>query len=95
MPRIAFYRYFTFFIVSFDTLKEPPHLHIAKERGKRTYSAKIWLRTLEFSDKGSLTKSELTLCKKLVEKNRAALLLLFEKAKRGEKFSPLELSLKK
>jgi len=70
-------------------------LHIAKERGKRTYLAKIWLRTLEFSDTGSLTAKELTLCKKLVEKYRAELLQLFEKAKRGEKFYSRELTLKK
>jgi len=94
MPKIAFYKYLTFFIVSFDTLKEPPHLHIAKEKGKRTYSAKIWLKTLEFSDKGSLTKEELNLVKKLVSKYQTELLSLFEKAKKGRKFEPMKLDLK-
>lgn len=94
MPRIAFYKYLTFFIVSFDTLREPPHLHIAKEKGKRTYAAKIWLKTLRFSDEGSLTKEELNLVQKLVEKHQAELLKLFEKARKGQKFEPLKLSLK-
>jgi hypothetical protein len=93
MPKIAFYKYLTFFIVSFDTLKEPPHLHIAKEKGRRTYSAKIWLKTLEFSDKGSLTGEEMNLVKKLVTKHQSELLKLFEKAKRGEKFETLKLDL--
>ena len=93
MPKIAFYKYLTFFIVSFDTLKEPPHLHIAKEKGKRTYSAKIWLKTLEFSDKGSLTNEELNLVKKLTKKHQEELLVLFEKAKKGQKFETLQLDL--
>ena len=93
MPKIAFYKYLTFFIVSFDTLKEPPHLHIAKEKGKRTYSAKIWLKTLEFSDKGSLTNEELNLVKKLTKKHQEELLALFEKAKKGQKFETLQLDL--
>ena len=93
MPKIAIYKYLTFFIVSFDTLREPPHLHIAKERGKRTYSAKIWLKTLEFSDKGSLTKEEWNLVKKLVTKHQKELLELFDKAKKGQKFETLKLDL--
>jgi hypothetical protein len=93
MPKIAFYKYLTFFIVSFDTLREPPHLHIARERGKRTYSAKIWLNTLEFSDKGSLSNEELTLVRKLVSKYQPELLSLFEKAKNGKRFEPLKLDL--
>jgi hypothetical protein len=68
-------------------------LHIAKERGKRTYSAKIWLKTLEFSDKGSLTKEEWNLVKKLVTKHQKELLELFDKAKKGQKFETLKLDL--
>lgn len=65
-----------------------------EEKGKRTYSAKIWLKTLRFSDKGSLSKEELSLVQRLVEKHQAELLKLFDKAKRGQKFEPLKLTLK-
>ena len=49
MPKIAFYKYFTFFIYMYDLLNEPLHLHVAKEKGNRTYAAKIWIETVEFA----------------------------------------------
>ncbi len=42
MPKIAIYKFLTFFIVAFDAQKEPPHLHVVKEKGNRQRSAKIW-----------------------------------------------------
>jgi hypothetical protein len=30
MPKIAIYKFLTFFIVAYDALKEPPHLHVVK-----------------------------------------------------------------
>ena len=61
MPKIAIYKFLTFYIFAYDALNEPPHLHIAKEKGKRQRSAKIWLTTLEVADKGSLSESDLNL----------------------------------
>jgi hypothetical protein len=47
VPKIAIYKFLTFFIFAFDAINEPPHLHIAKEKGNRQRSAKIWLDTLK------------------------------------------------
>jgi hypothetical protein len=41
MPKIAIYKFLTFFIFAFDAIIEPPHLHIAKDKGNRQRSAKI------------------------------------------------------
>jgi hypothetical protein len=38
MPKIAIYKFLTFFIFAFDAINEPPHLHIAKEKGNRQRS---------------------------------------------------------
>ncbi len=59
MPKIAIYKFLTFFIYSFDVFREPPHLHIVKEKGLRQKSAKIWLRTLEIAEKGTLTDTDI------------------------------------
>jgi len=40
MPKIAIYKFLNFFIYAFDAINEPPHLHIAKEKGNRQRSAK-------------------------------------------------------
>ena len=47
MPKIAIYKFLTFFIFAYDALNEPPRMHIAKEKGKRQRSAKIWLNTFQ------------------------------------------------
>ena len=54
MPKIAVYKFLTFYIFAFDELNEPPHLHIAKEKGNRQRSAKIWLETLKIAEKRNL-----------------------------------------
>lgn len=91
MPKIAVYNYLTFFIVMFDTMGEPPHLHVSKSKGGDTDAAKIWLESLEFAKTGDLTRSELTLVRKLVENNRERLLAAFEQARRGEKVKAIKL----
>lgn len=92
MPKIAVYNYLTFFIVMFDTMGEPPHLHVTKSKGGYATAAKIWLESLEFAKNGDLTQAELTLVRKLVEKNREKLLAAFEKARRGEKVKAIKLA---
>lgn len=94
MPKIAFYKHFTFFIYMYDLLNEPLHLHVAKEKGNRTYAAKIWIETLEFAERGNFSQKELNLIRKLVENNREYLTSQCEKAKRGEKVKFAELKLK-
>ena len=74
MPKIAIYKYLTFFIFAYYALNEPPHLHIVKEKGNRQRSAKIWLDTLKVAETGTLNEKELNqaislICQKSVNSN--------------------------
>jgi len=89
MPKIAIYKYFTFFIFSYDALNEPAHLHIAKEKGNRQRSAKIWLNSLEIADKGSLSKIDLNKVLNLIKDNQQALIDSFNKVKQGKKITTI------
>ncbi len=91
MPKIAVWKFLTFFIFAYDALNEPPHLHIAKEKCNRQRSAKIWLESLEITEKGSLKEKELNEALRIMKENQAALLDLFEKVKNGEKIKTLKL----
>ena len=91
MPKIAIYKYFTFLIVMFDTLGEPPHLHIIKNKSGHKRMAKIWLETLLFAEKGDLTETELTTVEKIVKKNQTQLLKRFMEVRNQEKHKPLNL----
>ncbi|MCC7162018.1 MAG: DUF4160 domain-containing protein [Anaerolineae bacterium] len=45
---------FLCYFVSYDCL-EPPHIHLAKGKGKQSSSAKFWLNTLELEhNRGAL-----------------------------------------
>lgn len=68
MPKIAVYKFLTFFIYSFDALNEKPHLHIVKEKGRRQRSAKIWIQTLKIAEKGTLTQAELNKALQIIKK---------------------------
>jgi hypothetical protein len=92
MPKIATYKFLTFFIYSFDALNEPPHLHVVKEKGSRQRSAKIWLHSLKFSDQGSLSDKELNQVKIIIERNRSVLIESFNKVKNGQKVHTLKLT---
>ena len=85
MPKIAVYKFLTFFIFAFDTLNEPPHLHIAKEKGNRQRSAKIWLETIKVADKGSLSETDIKQAIKVIKENQARLIESFNKVKTGKK----------
>jgi len=85
MPKIAIYKFFTFYILAYDALCEPPHLHIAKEKGNRQRSAKIWLEKLEVQEKGSLTDNELNQVLKIIEDNQKILIKAFDNVKNGKK----------
>ncbi|MCX6277540.1 MAG: DUF4160 domain-containing protein [Bacteroidetes bacterium] len=90
MPKIAIYKFLTFFIFAYDALNEPPHLHIAKEKGKRQRSAKIWLATLEVADSGSLSESDLNQAIKIIRDNQQILIDSFNNVKAGKKITTIK-----
>jgi hypothetical protein len=90
MPKIAVYKFLTFYIFAFDALNEPPHLHIAKEKGNRQRSAKIWLETLKIAEKGTLSTKELNEAIKVIKENKQTLIDSFNKIKKGGKVKTLK-----
>ena len=91
MPKIAVYKFLTFFIYAFDALNEPPHLHIVKEKGNRQRSAKIWLETLKVVEKGTLNDKELNQAVRLINKNQNVLIESYNKVRDGKKIITLKL----
>jgi hypothetical protein len=91
MPKIAIYKFLTFFIFAFDAINEPPHLHIAKEKGNRQRSAKIWLDTLKVAEKGSLTETDLKQAIKVIKENQAILIESFYNIKAGKKITTIKI----
>jgi hypothetical protein len=89
MPKIAIYKFLTFFIFAFDAINEPPHLHIAKEKGNRQRSAKIWLETLKVAEKGSLTDTDLKQAIKVIKENQVKLMESFNNVKAGKKITTI------
>ncbi len=90
MPKIAIYKFLTFFIFAFDALNEPPHLHVVKEKGNRQRSAKIWLETLKVAEKGTLSEKELNQALNLIKNNQSVLIASFNKVKKGEKIKTIK-----
>ena len=91
MPRIAVYKFLTFYIFSFDALNEPPHLHIVREKGVRQRSAKIWLNTMKVADQGTLNDSEINQAIRLMKKHQESLIEAFNKVKSGKKIKTIKL----
>ena len=91
MPKIAVYKFLTFYIFAYDALNEPPHLHIAKEKGNRQRSGKIWLLTFEIAERGSLTVKDLNRAVKLIKSNQQILIEAFNKVKAGKKVATIKL----
>ena len=89
MPKIAVYKFLTFYIFAYDAMNEPPHLHVAKEKGNRQRSAKIWIQTLEVAEKGSLTDTELKQAIRLIKENQELLIDSFNKVKSGKKVTTI------
>ena len=92
MPKIAIYKFLTFYIFTYDALNEPPHLHIAKEKGNRQRSGKIWLNTFEVAEKGSLTNTDLNQALRIIKENQQALIEAYNKVKVGTKIKTIKLS---
>ncbi|MCX6196673.1 MAG: DUF4160 domain-containing protein [Flavobacteriia bacterium] len=90
MPKIAIYKFLTFFIFAYDALNEPPHLHIVKEKGTRQRSAKIWLETFKIAEIGTLNEKELNQAISLIKKNQIILIDSFNKVKNGQKITTIK-----
>ena len=93
MPKIAFYKYLMFFIVSYD-LQERLHLHVIKTKGRKSRVAKIWLDPVEVFDRGDLKNKEINLVIKLIEKNKEEITGKIATFAKGKKSKPLKLKLK-
>ncbi len=89
MPKIAVYKFLTFFIFAYDTVNEPPHLHIVKEKGNRQRSAKIWLNSIKVANRGTLSETDLNQAIKLIKNNQQILLESFYMVKEGKKITTL------
>ena len=59
-------------------------MHIAKEKGNRQRSAKIWLDTFKVADKGSLSETDLKQAIKVIKENQAKLIQSFNNVKAGK-----------
>ena len=91
MPKIAIYKFLTFFIFAYDALNEPPHLHIVKEKGSRQRSAKVWLESLIVAESGTLSEKELNKAINLIKVNQKEFIDAFYKVKNGEKIKTIKL----
>ncbi len=93
MPKIAFYKYLLFYIVSYD-LNERLHLHVGNTKSRKGTDAKIWIDTAEVFSKGDLSKEELKICCKLIEKNKTEIIRVIHSFAEGNKQKPIQLKLK-
>ena len=93
MPKIAIYKYLVFFIVSYD-LRERFHLHIVKTKGRKSKAAKIWMEPVEVFENGDLSKAEINMAVKLIEKNKDEIKRKILNFAQGKKSKPISLKLK-
>ena len=90
MPKLAVYKFLTFFIVAYD-LSERLHVHVNKSKGYKTRSAKIWLDTLDVFEEGDLTKKELNTAIEILKQHKQEFTEQINKFAKGEKISTLHL----
>lgn len=89
MPNLLFYKYFILFIVSYDALNEPPHVHISVTKSQRATKVKLWLEELKFQTTGNLSTKEQNEILKVVAKYQKELIRNFNKARNGRKVKPI------
>ncbi|MCY7351268.1 MAG: DUF4160 domain-containing protein [Cytophagaceae bacterium] len=59
MPKIAVYKFFSFFFYAYD-LAERRHVHVEAKKGRFRQPAKIWIEgKVEVFESGNLSQSEL------------------------------------
>jgi hypothetical protein len=66
-------------------------LHIAKVKGSRQRSAKIWLETFKVAETGTLNEKDLNLAISLMKKNQTILIEAFNKVKNGKRITTIKL----
>lgn len=93
MPKIAYYKYLWFYIVSYD-LQERLLLHVGNSRTRKGSDAKIWIDTAEVYSGGDLSKQELNLCCKLIDFNRNRIIESIANFASGKKQKAIQLKLK-
>jgi len=91
MPKIAVFKYLTFFIFAYDALNEPPHLHVVKEKGNRQRSAKIWIESLKIAEKGTLSEKDLKNALRIIKIHQTLLLESFYQIQKGLKINTIHL----
>lgn len=91
MPKLAVYKFLTFYVYSFDLLNEPPHIHVVKEKGARQKACKIWLNGLIVAKKGNFNSKKLQLVLNIVTENQRLLWRAFQQAKKKKSFKTLRL----
>lgn len=89
MPKIATYRFLTFFLYSFDVLNEPPHIHVVKEKNCKQRSAKIWLYNLKIANRGSFSKKEMSLAIKVIKLHKKEILFSFQQIQQGKRIKTI------
>ena len=94
MPKLAVYKFLTFYVFAFDLLDEPPHVHVVKEKGQRQRACKIWLHKIKVAKKGNFKANELQIVLNIVKQNQSILLQSFAKAKANKKFKTIHLTSK-
>ena len=67
------------------------HLHIFSKNKNRNASAKVWLVTLHVFDRGQLTKEEINIAVKLIQKNKEKINTQIEAFRKGKKLKPITL----
>lgn len=91
MPKIALYKFFSFFFYAYD-LAERRHVHVEAKKGRFRKPAKIWIEGgVEVFDAGNLTQSELNEVCKVIERNLESLNHQFDQFARGKKVRLLNL----
>ena len=94
MPKIAFYKFMTFFFYAFD-LRERRHVHVEVKKGKNRNPAKIWFENgIVVAEKGNLNKRELNLAVKLISSNLDLFNKQFNSFIHKGKIKPVQLKLK-
>ena len=69
-------------------------MHIVNTKSRDTLAAKIWLDSLEISEKGDLTNAELNIALKLISNNKEEIKSKILNFANGRRSKPLALKLK-
>ena len=65
------------FVLRFGETEMRSHLHVVKEKRMRQKSAKIWLKTLEVTERGTSNNTDIKLALKIIKLHQVELLESF------------------